>query len=677
MQRVWTSALVVALVVLVGTTVGAKEQDHDLQLRVARHRAKAKARTAHIFSLAAKSAAKVRRQDWSRPMPPRAYVWNNPEATWDRTQALIDWAEGRPTASEQARRRAHMRDQQSKSGGGAGAASLLQTNSGATAAVREPEDPDTMLQNWRLKVQDKLYAQEHEKATRRHFRNDVARVQAALSTLPEQKSFKAPSLIEDSLAPGSEALTMFLSTRSVARRIKNVARRMSKPADAPQSSSVSLLETAAFARAKGRARAMARAAAGARAESRVAARTGARSDDMGCIMCLYIMERLEQKVGFPSHDLHGDGEMYSNSQTNTYPGPAQYEKGMVQSQPQYSPIPGPGYSSGAFVQLAEAAAARVRGGPVDPASDAQDYETMVSNKQNLEQRMRTDFNYEPREHLMHTQQAQQDLSLRSKLRRAGVRNVQFIDTGSLARGVVGGGKPVQTDIQRVASRLQASHYMDRQADEARMANRRSGLGMHDSAQAFTASALASAYDAAHDPYLGLRPEDNLDAGSDAAPGASAMSFLETRVRSRHRARIKDTDAAHARTGMVGSLVGGVAAATGAGIKCPAGMPFCRKALRRIGRRGLARRERRAAKDKEMSDTMSAMSDAIGEMQVDFPQEFRSFLTQLNAQLNTVASEYLHDYSDEEICSDIKMCTVGFSANAQLPISRSAFDTVRL
>ena len=41
-------------------------------------------------------------------------------------------------------------------------------------------------------------------------------------------------------------------------------------------------------------------------------------------------------------------------------------------------------------------------------------------------------------------------------------------------------------------------------------------------------------------------------------------------------------------GFVGDMVGAAAGAMGAGIKCPQGMPFCRKAIRRVGRRSLHR-----------------------------------------------------------------------------------------
>lgn len=57
---------------------------------------------------------------------------------------------------------------------------------------------------------------------------------------------------------------------------------------------------------------------------------------------------------------------------------------------------------------------------------------------------------------------------------------------------------------------------------------------------------------------------------------------------------------------VASMASSAATSMGMGINCPEGMPFCRKALRRVGKRSLARRERRAAKNKEMSDTMAMM-----------------------------------------------------------------------
>jgi|TARA_B110000091_G_C13406627_1_gene306397 hypothetical protein len=84
----------------------------------------------------------------------------------------------------------------------------------------------------------------------------------------------------------------------------------------------------------------------------------------------------------------------------------------------------------------------------------------------------------------------------------------------------------------------------------------------------------------------------------------------------------------------------------------------------------------AAKNKEMSDTMNAMQDALEELQVETKKFGAVDYFTFSSQIKKIASEYLHDYSDEEICSDINMCSVGQNAG-QLPISKSAFSLIRL
>ena len=92
---------------------------------------------------------------------------------------------------------------------------------------------------------------------------------------------------------------------------------------------------------------------------------------------------------------------------------------------------------------------------------------------------------------------------------------------------------------------------------------------------------------------------------------------------------------------------------------------------------MARRERRAAKDREMSETVQGMNDALHNLaKLLAGTEYVSPLGQFSAQVPKIASEYLHDYSDEEICVDIQMCTAGLT-EGKLPIAKSAFDPMRL
>ena len=92
---------------------------------------------------------------------------------------------------------------------------------------------------------------------------------------------------------------------------------------------------------------------------------------------------------------------------------------------------------------------------------------------------------------------------------------------------------------------------------------------------------------------------------------------------------------------------------------------------------MARRERRAAKDREMSETVQGMKDALENLgKLLAGTEYTGPLGQFSGQVPKIASEYLHDYSDEEICVDIQMCTDGLT-EGKLPIAKSAFDPMRL
>jgi len=325
------------------------------------------------------------------------------------------------------------------------------------------------------------------------------------------------------------------------------------------------------------------------------AKTKTRADQT-CIMCLYFMEKLEQKVGFPSHDLHGNPEGASNA-GGSYPGPASYEKGMVESQPQYSPIPGPGYSSGgALLQISSTQSSQSQSqshakNPTPPSLTPNDYQTLISNKDNLKQRMSRNYNLEPAEHQHAMNEQQQEQNTRASIQsihqnnqiEQPLKNVRFLDTRSLKKNVVGGGVPAMTNDggKRGASMMsiQESNLLRSKTED--------GVQL--------TNALAAAYDAAHDPFLGLRPEDQPAQQKSDGSSDSGVSLLELKTKLKSKQTKK---------GFMGSMAGmagmaaGAAGAMGAGIKCPEGMPFCRKALRRIGRRSMARRERRGKKKKK-------------------------------------------------------------------------------
>ena len=360
--------------------------------------------------------------------------------------------------------------------------------------------------------------------------------------------------------------------------------------------------------------------------------------------------------------------LFSTLTVLRYPGPASYEKGAVESQPQYSPIPGPGYSSGALLQMAET---HTHHDPMPPSIRPNDYQTLISNDQNLKIRMARNVQDADKDTSAVVTDADKESTNKNKklvdeLMSMGVKpsDVQFLDTGALSGAAVGGGVAASAGVSGVGGlrknfATSAIDTIDARAnDEAAAASAAPLL----TASAKTESALAAEYDAAHDPYLGLRPEDSRSA-------LSTTSLLETSI------KIKSKAKGFSLASMAGAAAGG-AAAMGVGINCPDGMPFCRKALRRIGKRSLARRERRDAKNQEMSETMASVDVVIQDLKKDTRYFGSMELQTFQQSIQKIVSEYLHDYSDEEICSDIGMCSVGNNPG-QLPIAKSAFDTIRL
>jgi hypothetical protein len=148
-------------------------------------------------------------------------------------------------------------------------------------------------------------------------------------------------------------------------------------------------------------------------------------------------------------------------------------------------------------------------------------------------------------------------------------NIRFLDTKSLSGDIVGGGVPASSN----------NNNNNNNNVESMMSVQESVLSRNDDDESLQlTNQLAAAYDAQHDPFLGLRPEDAQQAATDT----KILSLLELKTKQKTK-------------GFISTLAAGAAGAAGAmgmGIKCPEGMPFCRKALRRVGRRSLSRRERR-------------------------------------------------------------------------------------
>ena len=615
--------------------------EHAHAAKVSRHLTKMAERRYNRLSRVAIAQRRLNRHQSIKP-PPNAYVYGDKEATWDHTQALIDWAEGKPHTVE-TRRAARQQERSVQE-----AAALLQLPLNDDPIVRSSK----MLRSWRLHIQDRIDVQETARRQNNKLDDDQARSQLGLdgSTTGLQNHYK------DNKQKVDDVVTMLLSTKDdgTTNGFKKVAQQklindlLKKEKKLSTAKPLSFLETMSSIQING-------------------------GGDQKCIMCLYFMEKLEQKVGNPSRDMHGNPEGNSNAGGgSTYPGPASYEKGAVESQPQYSPIPGPGYSSGALFLQTEATLgtkSKMKGmNPLPPSKNPNDYQTLISNDQNLHQRLKLNYNNEPKErrHQSETENNQQNLI--KDLNSMGVGDVQFLDTGAL-------------DASRIGAGIAASATSATSAKSSATSGMKSAMAsiqdasVGTSASMQTTNALAAAYDAAHDPYLGLRPEDQTN-----PPKLSLLELkvqTQTKIHSKiHSKTTTKTTTAKGFVGAVASMASSAAASMGMGINCPEGMPFCRKALRRVGKRSLARRERRAAKNKEMSDTMAMMQDAVDEMRNDVSQYGANELNTFSGQLSKIASEYLHDYSDEEICSDINMCSVGQNAG-QLPIAKSAFSGIRL
>ena len=440
--------------------LGDRDRHADPAYRAAveRYHTAVEARSARLFATAARARKLMDRQSRNGPMPAKAYVYGDKEKTWENTQALIDWAEGRPHTREarklaRDKERGMLHDRSGKS-----APSLLEQGQGHPGG--------SLLRRWRMRMQDKVDAQEEKRRADASLEDSVARVQDAMGSLPLSEAHRTADVIaqraRDEEGSASGALSAFIATRTVARKLKSVAQGMvareksEKDALVADTSS-SFLESGEHVHTHARARAK------AKAKGLQALQAGS---DQTCIMCLYFMEKLEQKIGFPSHDLHNDGEAnVQDGGQSSYPGPAQYEGGISPMASLTNAIPGPGYSSGGFVQIAEsskgasaahAQSAASAGVPslhtdsvgsvasalVSPGDFAADYATLIPPNTNLAKRLDASYNNEPREHAEYAKANERQASMEDKLKKLGMEGVEFLDTGHLQAGQVGAGTPV-------------------------------------------------------------------------------------------------------------------------------------------------------------------------------------------------------------------------------------------
>ena len=263
-----------------------------------------------------------------------------------------------------------------------------------------------------------------------------------------------------------------------------------------------------------------------------------------------------------------------------------------------SPLPGPGFSSGMFLETKEKVT-----NPVEASEDFKDYETLIPNKQNLEQRLKNDYNMEPRERALRASETTLLENERRTLASKGIQNVRFIDTSKAPRDQIGTGKPLQDTVQLTAYSMDNTKTMK-----------------------------------------------NLPQGNN---------FLETSEEKGFPSVSGALSSAANAAGSVASAAAGVAGAVAghamSNIHCPDGMPYCRKPLKRLGRRGLIREQDRNNKQLQFANTYTEMGKACKSMLKEFPAKYTKYVQNIQQNLPQVAKEYLHDYSNEEICVDVGMC----------------------
>ena len=89
--------------------------------------------------------------------------------------------------------------------------------------------------------------------------------------------------------------------------------------------------------------------------------------------------------------------------------------------------------------------------------------------------------------------------------------------------------------------------------------------------------------------------------------------------------------------------------------CPPGMPFCRKPLFRIGRRSSERTLERMKKFQEESETVQKVDLAIADILKEMPENYHKVINKMDTLSTQIAHQYLHDYTNDDICVDIGFC----------------------
>lgn len=104
------------------------------------------------------------------------------------------------------------------------------------------------------------------------------------------------------------------------------------------------------------------------------------------------------------------------------------------------------------------------------------------------------------------------------------------------------------------------------------------------------------------------------------------------------------------------FIGSAAAAMGLTV-CRPGKKYCRPRLKQPGRRQLERRVMMQAVQSEYATMSGLMQKSITDTCMDMPESFAFNCEPMISKLSEISEKYIHDYDDDEICTDLKFCSV--------------------
>jgi hypothetical protein len=137
------------------------------------------------------------------------------------------------------------------------------------------------------------------------------------------------------------------------------------------------------------------------------------------------------------------------------------------------------------------------------------------------------------------------------------------------------------------------------------------------------------------------------AAQSPLPGPGyAGSFLETFAKTKKGGKVAKAD----------GKKGGVSKKR-APTNCPEGMPYCRQRTPTLGRESFQRIQQRAEKNHKLSELHKIMHESFSNMIMSFPPDYQLYPATLQkSYVPQIASQWMHDYSNSEICVDIKWCS---------------------